>query len=147
MSIGAIDVPVPTGLLIASSLFLLSVWYWHRLGGEQFDVSTRALRRGTLIFAVLAIFALLRSASFVDSEVSPRGYVIAWLSALGLMSLTVLLLAVDVINSLRVHHRAIFRVSLQTTNKLREQITTAEKNAATKKAAETKDDREGASEA
>jgi len=147
MSIGAIDVPVPTGLLIASSLFLLSVWYWHRLGGEQFDVSTRALRRGTLIFAVLAIFALLRAASFVDSEVSPRGYVIAWLSALGLMSLTVLLLVVDVVNSLRVHHRAIFRDTLGTTDKLREQIANAEKNAVTKKADEAKDDREEASEA
>jgi hypothetical protein len=142
MSIGAIDVPVPAGLLIASSLFLLSVWYWHRLGGEQFDVSTRALRRGTLIFAVLAIFALLRAASFVDSEVSPRGYVIAWLSALGLMSLTVLLLVVDVVNSLRVHHRAIFRDTLGTTDKLREQIANAEK-----KADEAKDDREEASEA
>ncbi len=147
MSIGAIDVPVPAGLLIASSLFLLSVWYWHRLGGEQFDVSTRALRRGTLIFAVLAIFALLRAASFVDSEVSPRGYVIAWLSALGLMFLTVLLLAVDVVNSLRVHHRAIFRDTLGTTDKLREQIANAEKNAVTKKADEAKDDREEASEA
>ena len=145
MNIGAIDVSVPAGLLIASSLFLLSVWYWHRLGGEQFDVSTRALRRGTLIFAVLAIFALLRAASFVDSEVSPRGYVIAWLSALGLMFLTVLLLAVDVLNSLRVHHRAIFRDTLQTTSKLREQITSAEQDAASKKAAETKDDPKGAS--
>lgn len=144
MIISAIDVPVPAGLLMAGGLFLVSVWYWHRLGGEQFEVSTRALRRGTLIFAVLSIFALLRAASFVDSEVSPSGYIIAWLSALGLMFLTVLLLGVDIINSLRVHHRVFFRDTLQTATqsatRLRENGSAAEEKTA------EKDDRKGDSQ-
>ena len=125
MTLCAIDVPIPAGLLVAGSLLLLSVWYWHRLGGEDFDVTTRALRRGTLILAVLSIFALLRAASFVDSEVSPRSYVIAWLSALGLMFLTVLLLAVDILNSFRVHHRIVFRDTTSTAAQLGEQLSTA----------------------
>ena len=125
MSLSAIDVPIPAGLLVAGSLLLLSVWYWHRLGSGQFDASTRALRRGTLILAVLAIFALLRAASFVDSEVSPRSYVIAWLSALGLMFLTVLLLGVDVLNSFRVHHRMVFKDTMSTAAQLREQLSAA----------------------
>ncbi len=118
----AIDVPVPAGLLAAGVLILLSVWYWHRLGSETFVASTRALRRGTLILAVLAIFALLRASSFVDSEVSPGGYVVAWLSALGLMFLTVLVLAVDVINSFRIHRREFMMDALAAGERLKAEI-------------------------
>ena len=122
MPLSAIDVPVPAGLLISAALILLSVWYWHRLGAESFLPSTRALRRGTLVLAVLAVFALLRAASFVDSEVSPGGYVVAWLSALGLIFLTVLLLAVDVINSFRIHRREFMMDALEAADRLKAEI-------------------------
>lgn len=122
MICAAIDVPVPVGLVVAGFLLFLSVWYWNRLAGAQFDTSTRAIRRGTLVLAVLAIFALLRAASFVDSKESPDGYIIAWLSSLGLIFLTVLLLAVDVLNSIRVHRRVFLRESLESAARLREEI-------------------------
>ena len=122
MIIGAIDVPVPIGMSIAGLLLVLSAWYWHRLAGAQFQPSTRALRRGTLILAVLAIFALLRAASFVDSKESPDGYIMAWLSSLGLIFLTVLLLGVDVFNSFRIHRRIFIRETMESAALLRQEI-------------------------
>jgi hypothetical protein len=129
--IAAIDMPVPAGLLIAGFLILLSAWYWQRLGGEQFLPSTRALRRGTLVLGVLAIFALLRGACFVDSEVAPREYVMTWLSVLGLIFLTVLMLVVDIVNSFRIHRREFMAEALASANRLKAEIAHAKKSDAT----------------
>ena len=118
----AVDVPLQIGLPLSGFLLLLSIWYWQRLAGEQFADSTRNLRRGTLVLGVLATFALVRAASFVDSEVAPSSYVIAWLSALGLIFLMLLLLAVDVVNSLRLHRREFLQESLEASVRLRADI-------------------------
>jgi len=122
--LAAVDVPLQIGLPLAGFLLLLSIWYWHRLGAEQFAVSTRNLRRGTLVLGVLATFALVRAASFVDPEVAPGGYVIAWLSALGLIFLMLVLLAVDVVNSLRMHRREFMKEALEASVRLRADIET-----------------------
>lgn len=143
MLFAAVDVPLPIGLPVSGFLLLLAVWYWQRLGGGQFAASTRNLRRGTLVFGVLATFALVRAASFVDSEVSPGAYVIAWLSALGLMFLMLVLLAVDVFNSIRIHRRELMRDALETSLRLQSDI--AAHKAANASASTDQDDAEAPS--
>ena len=118
MMLAAVDMPPVAGILIGFVLVIASAWYWHRLGNDGVESSRRAIRRGSLILGVLAIFALVRAASFVDSEVSPEGYVIAWLSALGLIFLVVVLIAIDMFNSLRIHVRDVQRETFETARRL-----------------------------
>ena len=118
MMLTAIDVEPAVSLLIGVVLVLLAAWYWQRLGRDEVDRSTRAIRRGSLVLCVLAIFALVRAASFIDSEVNPRVYMIAWLSALGLIFLVVMVMAVDILNSFRLHRRALQEDALETAARL-----------------------------
>lgn len=119
MMVAAVDLSPVVGLPIGAILVLLSVWYWQRLGREHVEPSRCAIRRASLILGVLSIFALIRAASFVDSEVSPRAYVVAWLSALGLVFLVVLLVAVDMVNSFRLHRKDLERDTLETASHLK----------------------------
>lgn len=120
--LAAVDLSPVTGLLIGAVLVVASAWYWHRLGNDQIEASRRAIRRASLILGVLAIFALVRAASFVDSEVSPQSYIVAWLSALGLVFLVVLLIAIDMFNSFRLHHRELQRETLETAQRLKTEL-------------------------
>ena len=58
----------------------------------------------------------------MDSEVSPEGYIVAWLSALGLVFLVVVLIAVDMFNSLRIHQRDLQRETIETARRLKAEL-------------------------
>ena len=122
MRLAAIDLSPVLALPIGALLVVLSAWYWQRLGNEQVDSFRRAIRRASLVLGVLAIFALVRAASFVDSEVSARSYIVAWLSALGLLFLVVMLVVADMLNSIRLHRRELELETLETAQRLKAEL-------------------------
>ena len=93
-------------------LLLTCAWYWQRLGRREIEASRRGIRRASLVLAALAIFALVRAASFVDSEISPADYVTSWLAAIGLIFLFVLLVGLDLINSFLIYRRMLLQDAL-----------------------------------
>ena len=122
MTLAALDMSPVLGVSIGVLLALASAWYWHQLGREDVEQTTRALRRASLVLGLLAVFALVRAACFVDSEVSPSAYVTAWLTAFGLMFLVVVLVAVDVFNSFRIHRNYVEREALETAARLKSHL-------------------------
>ena len=96
--IAAIDMSPYASIGIGGLLIGLCAWYWQHLG----KVGTSPARRS---IAVLAVFALVRAASFVDSEVHPANYVNSWLAAIGLLFLFMVLIGVDLFNSFLVYRR------------------------------------------
>ena len=122
MNLAAIDMSPVLGVSLGLVLALASAWYWHHLGHEGVERSTRALRRCSLVLAVLAVFALVRAACFVDSEVNPSAYISAWLIGLTLMFLVVLVVGVDVFNSFRMHRIYVEREALETAARLKAQL-------------------------
>ena len=93
-------------------LLLTCAWYWQRLGRRDIEPSRRGIRRASLVLAALAIFALVRAASFVDSEIDPANYVTSWLAAIGLLFLFVLLVCLDVLNSFLIYRRMLLEDAL-----------------------------------
>jgi hypothetical protein len=114
VTVAEVDMSPELGVSIGVLLALASAWYWQRLGREDVERSTRAIRRASLVLGLIAVFVLVRSASFVDSEVSPSAYISAWLTALGLVFLVVVLVSVDVFNSIRMHRRFAEQEALKT---------------------------------
>lgn len=118
MKLAAIDMSPSIGVTIGVVLALASGWYWHHLGREHVERSTRALRRASLVLGLFTVFALVRAACFIDSEVNPSGYITAWLTALGLLFLVVLVIACDVINNFRLHRVYLEQEAMETASRL-----------------------------
>ena len=114
-----IDMAPAVSVLIGCALLFCCIWYWHRLGRSDVEPSRRAIRRASLVLAALSIFALVRAASFVDSEVTPGHYVTSWLAAIGLIFLFLLLVAVDLVNSLLLYRRMLMEDALAAARDLR----------------------------
>ena len=114
-----IDMAPVSSVLIGSALLFCCIWYWHRLGRPDVEPSRRAIRRASLVLAALSIFALVRAASFVDSEIDPGNYVTSWLAAIGLIFLFLLLVAVDLVNSLLLYRRMLMEDALAAARDLR----------------------------
>lgn len=118
MILGAVDMPPAVSLTIGILLALLACWYWQRLRRSEFEGSTRAIRRASLFIGLVAVFVLVRAASFIDSEVSPSAYVSAWLLGLALIFIVVLLILCDVLNNFRMHRRFLEQEALQSAARL-----------------------------
>ncbi|MEC8558698.1 MAG: hypothetical protein VXY94_01325 [Planctomycetota bacterium] len=103
--IAAIDMSPYASIGIGGLLIGLCAWYWQHLGKVGTSPARRSIRRGSLVIAVLAVFALVRAASFVDSEVHPANYVNSWLAAIGLLFLFMVLIGLDLFNSFLVYRR------------------------------------------
>jgi len=103
--IAAIDMSPYTSIGLGGLLIGLCAWYWQHLGKVHTSPARRSIRRGSLVIAVLAIFALVRAASFVDAEVDPANYVNSWLAAIGLLFLFMVLIGADLLNSFLLYRR------------------------------------------
>ena len=112
MLLAQIDMSPFLSIGLGGLLLLTCAWYWQRLGRRDVEPSRRGIRRASLVLAALAIFALVRAASFVDSEISPADYVNSWLAAIGLLFLFVLLVGMDVLNSFFIYRRMLLQDAL-----------------------------------
>lgn len=122
LTIAALDMPPTLSITLAAILLLAAAWYWHHLGESELARSTRAIRRGSLLLSALAIFALVRGASFVDSEQAPDVYVTTWLAALALVFLVLLMIGIDLAVSFRLYRRDLEEEAMHTATKLRGEI-------------------------
>ena len=120
--IASVDMPPFLSIGIGIVLVASCVWYWHRLGAIEVLPSTRGLRRSSLVFAVLAVVALIRAASFIDYESHPAKYIEAWLSSVALVFLVVLFVAFDVFNSFRIQRRELEHQAVETATRLNSQL-------------------------
>ena len=112
MLLAQIDMSPFLSIGLGGLLLLTCAWYWQRIGRRDVEPSRRGIRRASLVLAALAIFALVRAASFVDSEISPADYVNSWLAAIGLLFLFVLLVGMDVLNSFFIYRRMLLQDAL-----------------------------------
>ena len=122
MCLSQIDMPPVLSLAIGCLLLICCIWYWQRLGRGDVEPSRRAIRRASLVLAALAVFALVRAASFVDSEIHPGNYVRSWLAAIGLIFLFLLMVAVDLVNSLLLYRRMLLQEALTAAQDLQSQV-------------------------
>ena len=134
MVLSQIDMPPILSVSIGCLLLFSCIWYWQRLGRADVEPSRRAIRRASLVLAALAVFALVRAASFVDSEIHPGNYVTSWLAAFGLIFLFILLVAVDLVNSLLIYRRMLLQEAITAAQDLQFKIN-EEKGASVKHAA------------
>ena len=109
---------VSLGIVLVAS----SVWYWHQLGAVEVRPSTRGLRRSSLVFAVLAVVALVRAASFIDYESHPALYIEAWLASVALVFLVVVFVAFDVFNSFRIQRKELENEAVENATRLSSQL-------------------------
>ena len=121
--IAEIDMSPFASVGLGGLLLCLCGWYWQHLGKLGTAPSRRAIRRGSLVLAVLAIFAMVHAASFVDAEVDPANYVNSWLAAIGLLFLFMLLVGVDLLNSFLIYRRLLARDMLLDAQRIQSLIT------------------------
>tara|TARA_B100001059_G_scaffold196384_1_gene201324 strand:+ start:795 stop:1220 length:426 start_codon:yes stop_codon:yes gene_type:complete len=120
--IASLDMSPLLSIGIGVVLVISCVWYWHQLGDIEVRRSTRGLRRSSLVFAVLAVVALVRAASFIDYESHPGLYIEAWLAAVALIFLVVVFVALDVFNSFRIQRRELENEALGNASRLASQL-------------------------
>ena len=118
MVLAEIDMSPYLSIGLGGLMCLTCGWYWHRLGRQDIEPSRRGIRRASLVLAVLAIFALVRAASFVDYKIDPGGWVTSWLAAIGLLFLFLLLVAMDLLNSFLIYRRLLMEDALTAAREL-----------------------------
>ena len=126
MLLSQIDMPPVLSVCLGCLLLTACVWYWQRLGRADVEPSRRGIRRASLVLAALAIVALVRAASFVDSEINPGNYVTSWLAAIGLIFLFVMLVVVDVVNSFLIYRRLLVEDAVSAAQDLQSTMERAE---------------------
>jgi cytochrome c oxidase assembly factor CtaG len=106
--VGQVHLPaqftIPVLLLIAAAI----LWYWVRLGRENVPRSRRRIRRLSTGLMLIALPVLGKALSFVDPALDSQSsdYVMTWTVVLLFVVAVVVTAAIDVINSVRLHHAA-----------------------------------------
>ena len=118
-SLAAVELPAILTLPIFGVLLLIGGWYWIRLGrGLVLPIRRRLRRTGLLIASVTASFALA-AVSFIDPEVMPIAYLLAWTAVLILVFAAVLVALADVAVTVRVHQKSSERRMLRDARAIR----------------------------
>lgn len=99
-TLAAIDLHPAASLPIAAGLAAAILWHWRALPSIAMPEARRRLRRLSLMLALLLLPSLVVAASFVDHREDPWGYVAAWLVAMLLLGLLVLIACAEAIDAL-----------------------------------------------
>jgi C4-dicarboxylate-specific signal transduction histidine kinase len=89
------------------------IWYWIHLGRPEAPSGRRKLRRVSLVLMFVLLPLLVAALSFLDPAHHQRQYIMAWMSAMLLVAILLIMAGLDALNTLRL-------VQQQTHEELRE---------------------------
>ncbi|MEM7228713.1 MAG: hypothetical protein AAF432_07855 [Planctomycetota bacterium] len=93
------SVTVPTLIVVG---LMLAMYAWS-LGHPAVPESRRHIRRLSVMLMIISLPVFAKGLSFVDGDVDPRGYAIAWTVAIGFIIVVVITAFVDMVNNLRLY--------------------------------------------
>jgi len=99
------EVHVAPGFTVPALTLLgvLLVMYWLALGRDDVPSSRRRIRRMSVALMLISLPVFAKAMSFVDRDIDPRGYVLAWTAALGFVIVIVVTAFVDMVNNIRLY--------------------------------------------
>lgn len=110
--------------LLAAAL-LAAALYWRRLGRASVPGIRRRLRRGGLLVGLVAAIAGVAALSFLDPEIRPGGYLLAWSVVAVLLVPAVAIAAFDAIVTVRFHQQSLDRRAARDARRIRAAVEAA----------------------
>ena len=102
----AVEAPAIITLPIFGVLGLIGGWYWRRLGRGLVLPIRRRLRRVGLLIAGMSASIALAALSYIDPELTPIAYLLAWMAVLLLVLSAVLVAMADVLVTIQIHQKS-----------------------------------------
>ena len=117
--LAAVEAPAIITLPIFGLMGLIGAWYWRRLGRGLVLPIRRRIRRAGLLIAGMTASMALAALSFIDPEVAPIAYLLAWMVVLLLVLSAVLVAMADVLVTIQIHRKSSERRMLRDARTIR----------------------------
>ena len=96
-----------------------AVAYWRRLSRASVPRARRRLRRAGLLVGAVGLFSGVAATSFIDPDLRPVAYLVAWGAVAVVLVPAVAIAAADAIVTVRFHQRSLERRALRDAGRIR----------------------------